>query len=219
MRSTGIHQAEPMQDNAVYVFPIFNFNCDGIKNYGEDHLSINNLIIGLDPKKEKDRFAQALVYTNFDYMWRYNIPNGLWQLIKWKFKYGRNKVLWARLYVHGEHSQAYGIGLKDNKLNFTYARQANKNIVSGMMKSLKKALNRNGFWIPPINPLLQKSNSHYASTLPYNGTKIPVDEKAMVMKNVYVCDSSVFPTLPAVSLTFTIMANAARIVDNSFDQQ
>jgi len=217
MRSTGIHQVEPMQDNAVYVFPIFNFNFDAIKNYNEDYLSINNLIVGLIPKNETDKFAQALVYNNFDYMWRYNIPNGLWRLISWKFKLLRNKIFWARLYVHGNYSQAYNIELKNNELNFSNAQNADKKVIQGMMKSLRKALNKKGFWIPPISPLLQKSNSHYSSTLPYNGTKINIDEKSQVMDNVFVCDSSVFPELPAVSLTFTIMANAARIADKSFD--
>ena len=84
------------------------------------------------------------------------------------------------------------------------------------MKSVRKALNQRGFWVPPVPPLLQKSNSHYACTLPYGGKNIPIDEKAQVMPNVYVCDSSVFPSLPAVSLTFTIMANAAKIADESF---
>ncbi len=217
MRSTGIHKAEPMQDNAVYVFPILNFNFSSIKNYNENSLSINNLIIGLEPQTEDKQYAQALVYTNFDYMWRYNIPNSIWRLTNWIFKLLRNRILWARLYVHGKDSQSYTISLKNDELNFSYAQKANKKIIPEMMRSIRCALNKKGFWIPPIAPILQKSNSHYSSTLPYNGKNIPVNENGEVLKNVYVCDSSVFPTLPAVSLTFTIMANAARITDKSLE--
>jgi len=212
MRSTGISEVELMADNAVYVFPIIYFGLVSPKYFNEPYLSLCNLIWAVVPDNKDLYMAQVSIYTNFDYMWRYNIPNGLW---KWLFRplvaISRNHIFWARLFVHGNDSQAYSIRLIDDELKFDYARYASNNCISEMMKSLGKAVNRNGFYIPPIPALLQKANSHYAATLPVDGKFLNVSKNGQIMSNVYICDSSIFPELPAVSLTFTIMANACRI--------
>ena len=85
--------------------------------------------------------------------------------------------------------------------------------IKNLFKAIRKTMNHNGFYIPPIKPILQKVNSHYTATLPYNGNKIKVSPLGEVMKDVFVCDSSVFPDSPAVNPGFTIMANAYRTVD------
>lgn len=215
MRSRGVDEVDIMCDNAVYVFPILNFSLDGLSKYGEKYLSLNNSILAVVPTCEGDKYAQALLYPNFDYMWRFNTPAILWPYIKWLFKFTRNKVLWARLYVHGDYSQAYSLKWKDGQLNIQYAREANKSVLSPIIRSIRKNLNTAGYWVPPIPPILQKANSHYASTIPYGGSRIPIGDDAQIFKGVYICDSSVFPSLPAVPLTFTIMANAARIAHDS----
>ena len=56
---------------------------------------------------------------------------------------------------------------------------------------------------------------HYSGTLPMSQEARPmtVDEngKSHDFENLYVVDGSIFPSLPAKNLTFTLMANAARI--------
>lgn len=215
MRSTGVHEAENMRDNAVYVFPILYFGGGAMKNYNEDYIAINNLIMALAPKEEGLNYAHALIYTNFDYMWRYNFPDTLWNLSSWAVKYSRSRVFWSRLFVHGDDSQSYSIKLEDDALKLDYASYANKEIMPGMLKSIRNSINKKGFYVPPISPILQKTNSHYSSTIPYNGKIFNLPENAEIEPNVFVCDSSVFPDLPAVSLTFTIMANAMRIATES----
>ncbi|MBA3972522.1 MAG: hypothetical protein H0X46_10380 [Bacteroidetes bacterium] len=60
---------------------------------------------------------------------------------------------------------------------------------------------------------------HYAGTLPFktNGEKFSVypDGKLAGTKNVYVADGSGFIYLPAKGLTFTLMANAYNVAQNS----
>src|SRR5205823_5146815 len=99
--------------------------------------------------------------------------------------------------------QAYAVGLENDALRFTYARAADKSAVARMMPILRRALNRDGFFVPPLPPLHQNANSHYASTLPYGGNRLSVNENGEVAAGVFLCDSAVFPNLPAVSLTFT----------------
>jgi choline dehydrogenase-like flavoprotein len=83
------------------------------------------------------------------------------------------------------------------------------------MSVIRSALNKDGFFVPPGAQIRQKSNTHYAGTLPYGESIVPVTRDAQIAPGIFVCDASVFPKLPAVSLTFTIMANAHRIAIES----
>jgi hypothetical protein len=204
-----------MADNAVYVFPIFHVGRSDAPRGREPYLSLSNLLVGLLPRTTELPFAQAQLYTNFDYMWRYNLPPALWPLARGPVSWSRNRLFWGRLYVHGRLSQAYSVGLENDALRFTYSRPADKAAVARMMPVLRRALNHRGFYVPPLPPLHQNSNSHYASTLPYGGSRVPVAKSGEVAPGVFLCDSAVFPDLPAVSLTFTIMANAHRIATQS----
>ena len=61
---------------------------------------------------------------------------------------------------------------------------------------------------------------HYAGTLPMSdrprpGTVSP-DCRSHDFENLYVVDGSTFPFLPAKNITFTLMANAARVADRAF---
>ena len=94
---------------------------------------------------------------------------------------------------------------------FETARKANTGKAAGYISQMRMAMRRGGFRIPPVPPIHQKTNSHYACTLPPGNKLVPVTPGGEVAPGLYVCDSTIFPTLPAVSLTLTIMAQAHRI--------
>ena len=169
----------------------------------------------LAPPRTDLPFAQVQLYTNFDYMWRYNVPPALWPLVRGLVSWSRDRLFWARLYVHGRLSQSYAVGLENDALHFAPARSADRSAVTRMMPVLRHALNRRGFYVPPVPPLYQNANSHYAATLPLGGSSVPVGRNGEVAPGVFVCDSASFPDLPAVSLTFTIMAQAHRLAAQS----
>ncbi len=83
-------------------------------------------------------------------------------------------------------------------------------------KRLRKALRVLGL-LPVKNMILPEgSTSHYGGTLPYSNDdskNLTTDGNGKLrgMKNVYVADASVFPVLPSLPHTLTIMANARRI--------
>ncbi|MEO7773851.1 MAG: hypothetical protein ABIT36_09320 [Steroidobacteraceae bacterium] len=208
MRSFGLTRVSAMADNAVYVFPILYLGRgDGS---AANYLSLTNSILGLLPQQPGLEFAQAQVYTNFDYMWRYNLPPGLWPLARSLVRWSRDRLLWGRLYMPGAASQSYGLEMREDSLQFNYAQAADVAAAKRAMGFVRKTLNHGGFYVPPAPLVHQKSNTHYASTLPYGGTHLDVAADGQIAPGVYLCDSSVFPDLPAVSLTFTIMANAHR---------
>lgn len=215
MRSLDISQPLTLNDNAVFAFPVLYFGKKD-KNWDvKKYLSICNLIWGLIPKRNGLDFAQASVYPNFDYLWRFNTPNYVWKRIKYLSEYGRNRIFWVRLFVHGNSSQTYTARFEKDNIIFDYGRKADKSIIRKMLPSLKKAINKNGFYMPPFKPILQSVNSHYSSSLKYGGGIMGNNILGEIVPNVHICDSSWFPDLPAVSLTFTIMANASRIADKS----
>ena len=210
IRSLRVKDATLMADNAVYVFPILYMGAYP-KDVTDRYLSLTNLIIGLIPRAPALHFAQVQIYSNFDYMWRYNVPPALWPLIKRVVRWSQGRLLWARLYMHGDLSQSYRLSLRNDALHFEHGRNADTAAAGRLMNALRSTLNRDGFLIPPGLLIRQKANTHYAGTLPYGGSIVPVTPDAQIAPGVFVCDASVFPSLPAVSLTFTIMANAHRI--------
>ncbi|PIP15473.1 MAG: hypothetical protein CO003_01610 [Candidatus Portnoybacteria bacterium CG_4_8_14_3_um_filter_44_15] len=211
LRSIGFKDKLTMADNAVYVFPIFYFGRKP-KEENKSYFALCNLVLGCLPKNEKAHFAQVQVYPNFDYLWRYNLPAWLWKLVRPVFGFLRSHIFWGRLYLHSDYSQSYSVQLKDNQLVMKHLSQAKPGkYLKDLISSLRSGINHNGFYFPPIPPLRQRVNSHYTSTIPYNGEKIKVSSLGEVMPKVYLCDSSVFPEMPAINPGFTIMANACRI--------
>lgn len=213
LRSFAIKDSVDMADNAVYVFPIFYFGRRRTKD--DAHASLCNLIIGCVPKDDKDNFAQAQIYPNFDYMWRYNIPNFFWPLIRPLIKWSRARVFWGRLYLHSDHSQSYSVRLENDELLMAKNKKAGYGRLKTLMSDLRKAVNRKGFFLPPHLLLLQKVNSHYTSTLPFGNKVLPVSSGGEIAPGLYLCDSSTFPAAPAMNPGFTIMANACRIADQA----
>ena len=214
MRSLGLSDQLTMADNAVYVFPIFYLGKKVSQTSQDSYLSLCNLILGCIPNKENEHFAQVQIYPNFDYLWRYNMPQKLWSIIQPLVASSRSRLFWGRLYLHSDYSQAYSLELKNDKLMMDEVQQTRTgDLIKILMSGIRGAVNHQGFYIPPIPPIRQKVNSHYAATLP-SGNKIAnVSSLGEVMPGVYLCDSSCFPNSPAVNPGFTIMANAYRIAD------
>ena len=123
MRSVGLTEGPVMRDNAVHVFPILHL---GRRPKGtprnEDYLSLCNLILGCLPASDDEHFAQVQVYPNFDYLWRYNLPPALWPMIRPFMPPLRNRVVWGRLYLHSDHSQAYGCYLRNDRFELEPAK-------------------------------------------------------------------------------------------------
>jgi len=212
IRSLELKQKLFMADNAVYAFPIFYFG----KKLSQDdsYLSLCNLIFGCIPQKENEHFAQVQVYPNFDYLWRYNLSPKLWPIFKKPISFLRPHLFFGRLYLHSDHSQGYSVELKDDQLILDKAKKAESGQrIKTLMSNLRRVVNHQGFYIPPIPPLRQRVNTHYTSTLSFKNDLVKVSSLGEVMPHVYLCDSAVFPDSPAINPGFTIMANAYRIVD------
>ena len=216
LRSLGARDTVEMAENAVYIFPVVYFGKTDRSAGREPYVSLCNLIIALLPTSSDLPFAQAQLYTNFDYLWRYNIPPALWPLARGPIARSRDRLFWARLYVHGKLSQSYTIAMDGDTARVTPARGPDKRAVASLMPVLRHALNRHRFYVPPFDPVYQNVSFHYAATLPPgNGRSVHVSPAGEIAPGVFVCDSTSFPDLPAVSLTFTVMAHGHRVAAQS----
>jgi hypothetical protein len=97
-----------------------------------------------------------------------------------------------------------------------------KTIISSATKRVMKFLRKLGSIAPPmmIQSRPMGASVHYSGTLPMSTTDEPLgvtpDCRSRDFDNLFFVDGTVFPFLPAKNLTFTMMANAARVADKVF---
>lgn len=219
MRSLGLREGPVMIDNSVYTFPILSLKGHSPAAGDDRYFSLTNLLIGCVAAADQHLIATIQVYPSFDHLWRYFTPVGLWDRAAGLGRFLRRHALIARLYLHSEHSQRYGFRLDETgrlKLHL-HKKSVPLRQVEGLWAFIRESVNRQGFHIPNLPPIKHASSTHYAGALPYGGDIVPVSNVGEVMPGVYLCDSAVFPDSPALPPTFTIMANACRIVHSSLD--
>jgi hypothetical protein len=209
MRSLGLHDGPKIIDNSVYTFPlVYTGRAQWSENRG--HLGLANLLVNAIPLNSMAHSAQIQIYPVFDHLWRYYTPHQLWPMMRSLARSVRRRALIARVFLHGEYSQSYAIqveGCKPATISLAHAGMPLSRIPN-LWRELRHTFWDAGF-LSPITPLQQCTSSHYAASLPIGCG--PVARDASIKPGVYLCDSSVFPTAPAASPTFTIMANARRI--------
>lgn len=209
MRSIGLISGPVVTDNSVYVFPIINLG-RGTRMATTGYLGLTNLILACVPPQGA-RYAQVQIYPNLDYLWRYNTPPFLWPVLAPLVRASRNRIFWGRLYLHSDHSQRYALGLEKDRLRIEEERPPEATgEVKRLMNAIRQAVGK-GYFVPPFPPFRQRSNSHYGGTFPFGNTLLDVPSSGEVGSGIYLCDAATFPDIPAVSLTFSIMANAGRI--------
>ena len=97
-----------------------------------------------------------------------------------------------------------------------------KKKIAASLKRVKKFFSALGAIVPPgqahIRPM--GASVHYSGTLPMSKEPKPrtlsPNCKSHDFENLYIVDGTSFPFLPAKNLTFTLMANAARVADKEF---
>ncbi len=94
--------------------------------------------------------------------------------------------------------------------------------VRAALRRMRACLFKLGCVVPPgmshVRPM--GASVHYAGTLPMSAQKRPLTTSRLGrshdFENLYFVDGTTFPFLPAKNVTFTLMANAARIAAQAF---
>ena len=213
MRSLGIERGPTMLDNAVLSFPILYAGREGGGDPG--YFSLCNLSMVAVPSEPGAATAQVSVYPAFDHLWRYYTPPAMWSLLEPLWQLGRWRLLLGRVFFGGAGNRGYGFELRDDELALVPHEPPDvTSTMRGFVRSLRAAVGRS-FLIPPMPPSSQATSSHYASTFPYGGELLRLSRHGKLARGVHLADASTFVTAPAISPTFTIMANACRTVHES----
>jgi len=215
MRTLGQHEGPRIVDNSVYTFPLVYTGPALSRSYDDQlYFGLSNAVVTAIPLTSAGRSAQLQIYPVFDHLWRYFTPNALWPALEPLGRALRRRILIARIFLHGEYSQAYAMrvdGYQPASLSLAHSGTPLRR-VPDLWREIRHSFNESGFFVP-LRPMMQRTGSHYAASLPLGVGPVAMD--ASITPGVYLCDSSTFPTAPAASPTFTIMANARRIADLS----
>jgi len=139
------------------------------------------------------------------------------QLADWFGQVFKKRLLWGRLYLTDEKAARYGLRLNtEDEIELDLLDEGgSKQDARQILNDLRFALKGSGFVLPKIGPIRHATSSHYSSTFPYHGAMLNVPTTGEIAHGVYLCDSSVFCNAPSISPTFTIMANAWRMAEQS----
>ena len=211
LRSAGLSEQLTLSTNSVMTFPILYLGAGIDRRDRSRYLALSNLIMACIPDDDPDPYAQLQVYPNSDYIYRAFLSDLAWIIARPFIGMLRSRLHWGRLFIHGDRSQKYKLSLHGSYPVIEEDTTINNGHVNRLMTNLRRILNTRGFWVPPIKPLVQKCSAHYGATLPFGNSLIELPATGEIFPETYLCDSSCFPDLPAVSPTFTIMANARRI--------
>jgi hypothetical protein len=217
MRTLGIEGDITVKDNNSYVFPIFYLGGSSSGNHTE-YISITNTILACVPQDENGHYAHVHISPFADYYWRYYFPVGYWRYLKFFASKFKARMILAKMYFPTQISKSYSLALNDDKLHVEKKSYGpSDESARKVLKQLRRVVSGRGFILPPVKLVRMSTSSHYVGAFPYADTRVPIKPTGEIMPNVYVADSSVFPESPAQTLTFTIMANAARTARESLD--
>lgn len=129
------------------------------------------------------------------------------------------RLIVAQIFLHSDHSHKIGLSLSpDGRLaSRLEENNAMQHILKAATKYMARAM-RNVGLVPltfASRPGSPGSSFHAGSTLPMSnrqevGTSDVLGRPAG-LERVHVIDASVFPSIPATTITFSVMANAHRI--------
>lgn len=196
-------------DTKILTFPIISQKA--LQFTGNRSVSLSNKLILAHTREEQTDPRVISIYPIFDHILRYNTPKRFWKFNKTLSRMLRARLLIGRIYDNIENDNYYTIESRDRKEYITAEPQSNGNTSTVMlMKDLKSSFRANGLHIPSFLNMKQATSSHYGCSMPYNNNDFGVQVDGRLQKNMYICDASVFETMPAASPTFTIIANAHR---------
>jgi hypothetical protein len=211
MRSFQITSSVRVADNAVLTVPLINIGTIDPEFEG-DYFGLTNELGLIVPETFSDPVVQVQIYPNVDYLWRFNLSLPFWNKVRPVVQALRQRIFWGRIYLHSDLSQKYQLSLVQDRLEIK--RQAPNHSSKQFSSNLKKVrtiFRRQKILTPILFQIREKTNSHYGGSFPFCAQPLSISSTGEVANQIYVCDSTTFPSMPAISPTFTIMANSYRI--------
>jgi choline dehydrogenase-like flavoprotein len=210
-----------LKDSQHFMFPAFLYK--RFKNVQKEKLhTLCQLFIAVDNKDVSKHPINLQIYT---YMEQFEnefkkIFGVFYPLFKLLLRPILERLIVIQGYLHSADSPAYGITINQDDKNVAISyvgTQTEQTVIKRVLSFL--SLKRKDFGFIPISFMLKISkvgrSYHYGSSFPMqeHPTGFSTDLLGRVpnFKWVHIVDSSAFPSIPAQSITLSVMANAYRI--------
>lgn len=218
-----------LMDNRQILIPFINLNMAG-KPFQPDSYQYHQLAMGI-PAAEAKKFVHGQI-TTLKTGLMHPIMESMPLDLKTSLFLGRNlhaALGVANINLHDERRPentvtiAGGPDAARARLLIRYSpRPQEGRELHDLIRKVKKILLRLGVVVPPgmlhVRPM--GASVHYAGTIPMAPQQAPLTATANCRShdfpNLYFVDGTCFPFLPAKNLTFTLMANAARVAESEF---
>ena len=221
LRTMGAADTEVViSDNEMYNFPIAYTGLRA-KTF-TDHFAISTSVLALEPTEAAEpevEYGHVLITSLPGKLLDFYVRKRMWRPFMWPRRQLRGRFLIAQMYVGGATAVQYGlrVGPDGEKHLRGIRRGASDEAGRRQIQAVKRNVRGTRFTLPPF-PLKRASTSfHYFGGFGPGNPLTTVGAGGQIMPGLYVCDSSVFPNSPAQPFTFTLMANAMRIVTSAMD--
>jgi hypothetical protein len=215
MDSLGLDEVE-FGDSAVINLPIVYMGANAKGTCSRESFGLTQAIALISDEGGSGTAAQAQIYPTLPHFWRSVAPTPLWGLAGLAGVPLKARLLWARTYLADKTAVRYNVrrGVGPSK-HYDMHAPAIASAKSYAVKQLSQSLEKTGFTALGALAGGGGSSSHYASAKPFVVNQGIVDSSFQITEGVYLTDSAAWPSVPAMSPTLTIMANAMRIAEHS----
>ena len=204
MRSAGYEKPVELYDNAIVQFPIWYYG--PVTAVEDNYFALSQSLVSCIATGELIQ-----MYPFADHVLRTAVPEAVWPLMRPLSKKLRRRVVIARLYLHSDQSHHYRMQNLGGEVSLDKSREPLRKSAKPTISALSKILTASKFKVLGSATFGTSTSSHFASSL--TRTDVVSLDTGELSPDVYVCDATLFPESPALSPTFTVMANACRIAE------
>ncbi len=216
LRSLGAADVEVfIGDNEMFNFPIAyrGFQARPFT----DHFAISTSVVALEPRPgapPETSYGHVLITALPGKLLDFYVPKGLWRPGRPVRAQLQGRFLIAQMYVGGGTAARYGLRVDSRGTTRLRMDRYGASDTAGrrQIEALRHSLRGTPFLVPPF-PLKRASSSfHYFGGFVPGNPVADLSSTGEVFPGFHVCDSTVLPDSPAQPFTFTLMANAMRVV-------
>jgi hypothetical protein len=229
-RERGLRIAlEGLMDNRQILAPFLNLRLIG-RPFEPESYQYNQLAIGLEGNRPEE-YVHCLVTTLKTALLHPIVQNVPFDLHTSLFLFRNLHAALGLINVnfHDTRRKGSSVSLEPAgdgshpRLRIHYSPpEDEEGRIAGTLRRLRRLLWQLGCVVPPgmvhVRPM--GASVHYAGTFPMSASPRPFTVSARCRShdfdNLYLVDGASFPFLPAKNITFTLMANAARVATQVF---
>jgi len=212
-----------IKDSQCFNIPLVSKNLYGINNKKES-IALSQFVI-----KQKNILKNKSIHYQIYYpsLYTKGFIDSRLSFLPFKLpNYLKERIYVAQGYLPSDLSSSVNLSKNSHTIEANIARHYSKIYLNYSINNITKVFSKSGLF--PIKSLLNItspfSGYHFGSSLPMcnknsNLNSTDLYGRLKSVRNIHVLDSSILPNIPAGSYSYTVMANAIRIVNAIKDKK